>query len=132
MGFLLFFSKITFFWKSFSNCCDNCDYLGSIVYLSCSNWFSVYERHFWEHLLFSLFFSLAADWARTSLSTAVIEIWYTSWKLVSKTFWAPFALILVDVVTFFRVWQRFCTESQIKIAWFWISWAHSEVYGKEK
>ena len=29
------FSKITFYWKLFSDCCDLFDYLGSIVYLSC-------------------------------------------------------------------------------------------------
>ena len=30
-----FFSKITFYWKSFSDCCDRFDYPGSIVYLYC-------------------------------------------------------------------------------------------------
>ena len=33
--FLLFFSKITFYWKLFSDCCDQFGYPGSIVYLSC-------------------------------------------------------------------------------------------------
>ena len=31
----LFFSKITFYWKLFSDCCDKFEYPGSIVYLSC-------------------------------------------------------------------------------------------------
>ena len=33
--FLLFFSKITFYWKLFLDCCDQFGYPGSIVYLSC-------------------------------------------------------------------------------------------------
>ena len=32
---LLFFSKITFCWKLFSDCCDELEYQGSIGYLSC-------------------------------------------------------------------------------------------------
>ena len=36
MSFLLFFSKITFYWKLFSDCCDQYGYPGSIVYLSYS------------------------------------------------------------------------------------------------
>ena len=35
MGFVLFFSKITFCWKLFSDCWDKADYPGSIVYSSC-------------------------------------------------------------------------------------------------
>ena len=33
--FLLFFSKITFYWILFSDCCDQFGYPKSIVYLSC-------------------------------------------------------------------------------------------------
>ena len=33
--FWLFFSKITFYWKLFSDCCDQFGYPVSIVYLSC-------------------------------------------------------------------------------------------------
>ena len=33
--FLLFFSKITFYWKLFFDCCDQFGYPGYIVYLSC-------------------------------------------------------------------------------------------------
>ena len=35
MVFLSFFSKITFCWKLFPDCCDKFDYQRSIVYLSC-------------------------------------------------------------------------------------------------
>ena len=33
--FFVIFSKITFYWKFFSDCCDQFGYPGSIVYLSC-------------------------------------------------------------------------------------------------
>ena len=34
--FFIVFTKITFYWKLFSDCCDQFGYPGSIVYLSCS------------------------------------------------------------------------------------------------
>ena len=43
--FWLFFSKITFNWKLFSDCCDEFDYPGSIVYLSCF----IYKHKVYTH-----------------------------------------------------------------------------------
>ena len=56
--FLLFFSKITFYWKLFSDCCDEFDYQGSIVYLSCfhrsEEFFLRFQAMFSQRLLYAM------------------------------------------------------------------------------
>ena len=42
----IIFSKITFYWKLLSDCCDKFYYLGSIVYLSC---FYSFKSKLFEH-----------------------------------------------------------------------------------
>ena len=100
--YLLFSSKINFYWKLFSNCCDQFGFLGSIVYLSCLISNDIFG--FWHH-------HISGSWRSLKVLEKVI-------------FWADHALFLPLFVIYKWLLGVCCKSGDLCwhgfVCWFWI------------